>query len=97
MTVYKKLEGELKKELNKFSGGERNIFYVCLLFSLNFLNPSSFSIYDEATLFLEKRYTMLIIDLLKGLASFGNQYCLITSYFSFKASEFSGFNVICLF
>lgn len=59
MPVYKKLEGELKKELNNL--------------------------------------VVLIIDLLKGLASFDNQYCLITSYFSFKASEFSRFNVICLF
>ena len=61
---------------------------------MEYLKKLEAIIYDEVTPFLDERYGTLFIDLLKRLATFGNQYCLIMPFYPFKALDFSGFKVI---
>ncbi|MHA1520454.1 MAG: AAA family ATPase [Promethearchaeota archaeon] len=59
------------------SGGQRSMVGICLMLSLNYLNPSAVNIYDECDMFLDERNAQTVARLIHKLSSTGIQFILL--------------------
>ncbi|MHA1674113.1 MAG: AAA family ATPase [Promethearchaeota archaeon] len=67
----------VKYPLAAVSGGQRSMVGICLMLSLNYLNPSAVNIYDECDMFLDERNAQTIARLIHKLAATGIQFILL--------------------
>ncbi|TFH26179.1 MAG: hypothetical protein E4G98_07330, partial [Promethearchaeota archaeon] len=67
----------VKYPLAAVSGGQRSMVGICLMLSLNYLNPSAVNIYDECDMFLDERNAQTVASLIHKLASTGIQFILL--------------------
>lgn len=68
---------EVRYPLAAVSGGQRSMVGICLMLSLNYLNPSALNIYDECDMFLDERNAQTVANLIHKLASTGIQFIIL--------------------
>ena len=70
-------EDGIEYDFDKLSGGEQSLISLCIMLSLNFLSPSSFSIYDDCFLLMRRDLVETFVEIIKNNSSLKHQYCFI--------------------
>lgn len=76
-TITKVNEKSTIYPLQAVSGGQRSLVGICLILSLNHLNPSPINIYDEMDMFLDEKNAESIAQLINLQAQGGIQFILL--------------------
>lgn len=78
INIFFKIDGEeTSYPLAALSGGQRSMVGICLMLSLNQLNPSPLSIYDECDMFLDEKNAQTVAKLVYQLAQSGVQFVIL--------------------
>jgi len=77
-TTFHTPSGEpVTRKLSGLSGGQRSMVGICLMLSLNQLNPSPFNIYDEIEMFLDPDNAQTVAKLIHNLTKNGYQFMIL--------------------
>ncbi|WP_371801648.1 AAA family ATPase [Candidatus Lokiarchaeum ossiferum] len=78
INIFFKIDGEeMSYPLAALSGGQRSMVGICLMLSLNQLNPSPLNIYDECDMFLDEKNAQTVAKLVYQLAQSGVQFVIL--------------------
>ncbi|MHA1746146.1 MAG: AAA family ATPase [Promethearchaeota archaeon] len=76
-TTFKTDKGTVTYPMSALSGGQRSMVGICLMLSLNHLNPAPVNIYDECDMFLDDRNAQTVAKLIYNMARSGTQFILM--------------------
>ena len=76
-TTFKTDKGTVTYPMSALSGGQRSMVGICLMLSLNHLNPAPVNIYDECDMFLDDRNAQAVATLIYNMARSGTQFILL--------------------